>query len=473
MRLIPVSLTLLVLFSFVTSCSEVTKERSLNEKFTAYANHNHSVIISGNVKVQAFLDNADFKHIPKLNNLISKELTAFKQGIYLDSGLYFSIEGLLGSQGNPSEVNVFAPLKNKDSIREKIASLGLLLEHGKNLDYALGPNFGIGIQENVVLFHYQEQGTITSKTFSSIFQRLNKKARNNVSNMTTNDALRISTHLDHIYKLYQKNNAITLDKLKQKEVEKLLSNAKLSTTLTFEKGGITINTKHQFSENLKKRMIFDASSNTNYAKLAHGKATLGLSMHLDPLKIQTMLEDFNPEFFEQLGAMQGNIALGILAMGDRPVSNLLGGQLAFVYYGSDDSHSAYLTLGDEGRSISNLTRSFFSNNPMYNLIIHEKEIAATSKNHTSNRTNLILPRFANDFGSHGIDFFFDIHNFNQNQPTLVDEYPFLRVISWIKITATNDGSTIRIQGNHPNKGILKQVVDAYIELIKSEISMYS
>ncbi len=468
MRLIPISLLFLVLVTFLTSCSDEAKERSLSEKFAHYSTQNQQVIFSGKLNIKDILKNADYQHIPKLNTLISKELLAFNHGIHVDSGICFTVEGLLNSGENPYEVNVFATLKNKDSIQDKIASLGLLMEHGKNIDFALGTGYGVAIQGNVVLFHFQEQGTITQQQFTTIFKELNEDTAPTLSHEPTETgAIELHTHLDHIYGLYKQSNAITLDKLKQKEVDQLLHNATINTTINFEAGGITIDTKHNFSESLKKRMMFDAHSNQSLASLAKGNATLGVSMHLDPMKIQTFIEDFNPEFFKQLGQTQGNIALGMMALGNRPVTNLFGGQLTFLYYGEHDSHSAYIALGDEGKTISNLVRSFFSNNPLYSLNIHEKAIVATSKTHINSQQDVILPNFAKDFGTHGLDFFMDVTDYNAKQPALVGEYPFLNVISWVKITATNEGSTIRIQGKDKSKGILKQVVDIYIGLIKA------
>ena len=470
MRLIPISLLFLVLVTFLTSCSDEANELSLSEKFAHYSTQNQQVIFSGKINIQDILKDADYQHIPKLNTLISKELLAFNQGIYVDSGIYFSVEKLLDSDGNPQEVNVFATLKNKDSIQDKIASLGLLLEHGKNIDFALGTGYGVAIQGNVVLFHFQEQGTITQQQFTTIFKDLNEESTPIVSHEPTETgAIVLHTHLDHIYGLYKQSNAINLDKLKQKEVDQLLQDATLNTTIRFEAGGITIDTKHHFSESLKKRMLFDTQATQSLSSLAKGNATLGVSMHLNPMNIQTFIEDFNPEFFEQLGQTQGNIALGMMALGNRPVTNLLGGQLTFLYYGEHDSHSAYIALGDEGKTISNLARSFFSNNPLYTLNIHEKAIVATSKTHVTSQQHVILPNFAKDFGTHGFDFFMDVAAYNVNQPALVNEFPFLNVISWVKITATNEGSTIRIQGKDTHKGILKQVVDQYIEMIKEAL----
>ena len=471
MRLIPLSLLFLMLVTFLTSCSNEAKERNLKEKFNQYANQNQQVIFSGKINIKDILQNADYQHIPKLNNLISKEILEFNQGIHIDSGIYFSVEGLLDHEGNPLEVHVFATLKNKDSIQDKIASLGLMLEHGKNLDYALGNSYGVGIQGNVVVFHFQKQGAITQNQFSTIFQRLNQVKALAINNQSfTKGTIELHTHIDHIYELYKQNHAISLDKIKLKEVEQLLKNATLTTTLTFEGGGITIKTKHHFSESLKKRMIFDSHAANSLGSLAKGNVTLGVSMHLDPMKIQTLIEDFNPDFFEELGQTHGNIAFGMLALGNRPVSNLLGGQLTLLYYGEDNSHSAYIALGDEGKSISHLMHSFFSTNPLYNLNIHEKAVVATSKTHVISQQQLILPVFANDFGTHGFDLFMDVTEYNSKQPVLVSEYPFLNVISWVKITATNEGSTIRIQGKDSEQGILKQVVDLYVEQIKKQFN---
>jgi hypothetical protein len=474
MRLIPTSILFLLFITFFSACSEEKKERSLNEKFTSYSNQNESVIFSGKIYLNNILENADYQHIPKINKLISSELESFKQGIYIDSGVYFSVEGLLQSNGKPSKMHLFATLKNKDSIHTKIASLGLLLEHSKNLDYAIGPNFSIGIQDDIVLLQYQEKGSITVNDFNKLFQELNKKSIS-ISDRIQNEkssAIQITTHLEHIYQLYNKNLGVKLGEIKQKEIKTLLNDASLSTTLKFESGGITIDTKHNFSAALKNRLFFNESSINTLSKLAPGKATAGISTHIYPLKVQTLLEDFSPDFFQQVASMHGNIALGMMALGNRPITNLFGGQLAFMYFGASDSRSFYLTLGDKGKSISDLTRSFFDTNPLYTLNIREKEISAISKNHVSKIQRLSLPNFAKDFGTHGIDCFMDITDYTSTQPSFLEEYPFLEAISWVKVSVSNEGSTIRIQGKDAEIGILKQITNVYLNKIRDAISLY-
>ena len=475
MRLIPLSLLILFSIALLTSCKDEKKKHSLREKFSVYSNQNQAVIFSGKVYLNTILENADYQHIPKINTLISSEIKAFNQSIYLDSGIYFSVEGLLNKTGIPSVFNVFASIKNKESMEKKIASLGLLLEHTNNLDYAIGPNYSVGIQDDILIIHYQEQGEISADHFYKLFKQLNKSevTHTELLKHDNKQAIQWTTHLEHIYQLYAKNFNIHLDDLKQKEIESLLKSAKLSSTLTFESGGISINTEHHFSRALKNRLFFEKSTANSLSTLSPGKATFGMSIQFNPLKIQTLVEDFIPDFFDQIGEIHGNIALGMMALGNRPVTNLLGGRLALIYFGESDSHSFHVTLGDARKSISNLTQSFFSTNPLYHLKINEKEIVGIGKNHVSKHQKLLIPSFAKDFGTHGIDFFMDLNDFNARQQALVDTYPFLEAISWIKISVNNDGSMIHIQGKDPKIGILKQVSEVYIGKIRGAVSTFT
>lgn len=473
MRLIPISLILLLSIGLFTGCTEEIDKPTLGAKFTTYSTQNESVIFSGKLYINTILENAEYEKIPKINKLISSELNTFKQGIYLDSGVYFSIEGLLLPDGRPSVLHVFAKIKNKKSLQEKIASLGLLLEHTKNLDYAIGPNFSIGLQDDIVILRYQEHGNITPHHFTKLFHTLNKLEHTTKEMLSTDKstAIQFTTHLAHMYHLYAKNTDIHLTDIKQKEVQTLLTGARLSTTLKFVSGGITIQTSHHFSNALKKRLFFENSSRASLGKLAPGKATSGISVQFNPLKIQTLLEDFSPDLLQKLGSMDGNMSLALMALGNRPVTNLFGGELAFIYYGSSDSHSFHLTLGDQGQTISEISRSFFGSNPLYALTINEKEISASSKNHIPSLRNLELPLFFNDFGTHGIDCFMDMEHYNKTQPLSIQEYPFLGAISWVKISVNNEGSTIRIQGKDPKIGILKQISNVYLNKLRDAVGL--
>jgi len=447
----------------ITACTEETNKRSLDEKFTAYSNQNTSVIFSGKINLKAILENSDYRHIPKINKLISSELRAFSSGIAIDSGLYFSVEELFQSTGLPSTLRVFATIKNKDSIVAKIASLGLLLEHTKALDYAIGPKFSIGIQEDIFILSYQENRTITAHDFNKLFLQLNKQIVSTSKSSTPEVApIQFTTHIHHLYSLYEKNISSSLSAIQHKELQTLLKDASLTSTFTFESGGITIDTKHRFSTALKKRLFFNETSRNTNSRLTSGKPTAGLSVHFHPLKIQTLIEDFYPDFFQQLASMHGNIALGMMALGNKPITNLFGGELAFMYFGNSDSHSIYLSLGEQGKSISELTRSFFATNPFYQLTIHENEIRATSKNHISDNQQLGIPPFANDFGTHGIDFFIDISHYASSQPYVTKDFPFLEAIAWVKLSVNNESSRIRIQGKDSKIGILKQIANVYL-----------
>ena len=101
MRLIPLSLLILFSIALLTSCTDEKKKHSLLEKFSVYANQNQAVIFSGKVYLNTILENADYQHIPKINTLISSEIKAFNQSIFLDSGIYFSVVGLLNKTGMP------------------------------------------------------------------------------------------------------------------------------------------------------------------------------------------------------------------------------------------------------------------------------------------------------------------------------------------------------------------------------------
>ena len=180
-----------------------------------------------------------------------------------------------------------------------------------------------------------------------------------------------------------------------------------------------------------------------------------------------------PDFFEQLRNIQGNIALGMMIAGERPISNVFGGKIAFVYFGNDASKSVYVSLGEQGKMIADLSRSFLSDNSMYTLNVHDKFLAGTSIGHVNNHLKLEIPTFATDFGENGIDGFVNMKELTTHEPDLLAEYPFLQSISWVKLSANIDGSTIRIQGKNKRYGILKQVADVYLELIKKQLKMFS
>jgi len=66
----------------------------------------------------------------------------------------------------------------------------------------------------------------------------------------------------------------------------------------------------------------------------------------------------------------------------------------------------------------------------------------------------------------------DVQDYNAKQPLMEETYPFLEAISWIKISASNDGSMIRIQGKDAKIGILKQIGNVYLNKIRAAVSLY-
>jgi hypothetical protein len=472
MRLIHLAFCFSLFLTLLSSCSDQKETTSLNSKFTAYTKENKQVVFSGKIDVEAILENADYSHIPKLNALIGNELMEFKKGIILDSGVYFTTEGLLTTDGEPEILNLFAFVKNQDSLRDKIASLGMMVEQTNNLDFAIGNKYSIGFQNDIVVFHFQKNGVPSSKELKSIFQPFAKKSTEiNPLYTTSQKALIVETHLDHLYALYAKQENILLNEQQQKEINSLLEHARLQSSLSFSDGGISIATKHLFSEALKKRMIFKedkaASSLSSFAK---GNASAGFTMHMDPLKIQTFIEDFYPTFFQQLGEWNSSISFGLFALGNRPITNLLGGKLGIIHYATD-SQSGYLELGEQGKNLSGLAKSFLPNNTAFRFNISPSQISATSSNHQASK-QLILPTYAKGFGQHGIDLFIDIQDLLKQSPSLGEENAYLAVISYMTFRMDNNGSSLRIQGKDTKKGILKQVVDKYIGLITESMKGY-
>jgi hypothetical protein len=470
MRLIHFSFILSLSILFFFSCSEKKQEIPFSEKFTNYIESNKEVIFSGKVDIQAFLRDADYSHIPKLNALIASELQAFKKGIYLDSGIYFTVEGLLSSDGIPNKLLVFATVKNNDSIRDEISSLGLMLEHTNNMDMAIGEKFSVGIQNNVVLFYFNKQAQVSVQQMAKVFNQLSRVNTKKISSKKTpTGALVLRTHLNHLYTLYAKEVNIQLDALKKKEVNTLFQDSYLQSTLTFSGGGITVKTQHHFSESLQKRMIFNSKNDLNPKHVfPYGKANIGLSLQFDPLKIQTFIEDFIPHLFEQISASNSNLSFALFALGDNPITNLLGGKLGYLYFASDDSHAAFLEFGEHGKNIAGFARTFLSSNPDYRFSISDSQLLAHTKNHLVS-SSLQLPNYANTFGKNSIDFFVDFNAILQHNVNLQETYPFLNALDYMTFTANREGSVLRIQAKNRQKGILQQEIEMYIGMIQGLI----
>ena len=154
------------IFFFITACSENEKTVKIDDSFASYVSNNSSTIFFGKIVFKDFIENLEFRDLPKLNILLSKEVSTLSKGLDLKDPIYFTVDNLLQSDGTPSNIFLFIKVKNQDSLADKFSSLGYLIERNENELDILGENLSGKITPKLAIIHLSKKAS--KKTISIV-----------------------------------------------------------------------------------------------------------------------------------------------------------------------------------------------------------------------------------------------------------------------------------------------------------------
>jgi hypothetical protein len=264
---------------------------------------------------------------------------------------------------------------------------------------------------------------------------------------------------------------------KKKQFEALVNDSYIQSRISFEQGQAVFESENLFSKELMDRMFFKEDPGASIlAKLGKGNARLGVAMHMDMNKMESFLDDFAPGFKRDLSRMSFQMQLIMSSLGDKPLTNLLNGQLGLIMTGDMSRDGSlvpdaniYIGLGNKGKDVSEALSAFLPQDGLYGMhvSITDKEVYISSGKAAGKE--LSIPAFAAEFGKKGVTAFVNFDGMDMESLGLRNESKALYAFQNIWITVDNQGSKMIIKGKNQQENILKQVVNVYVKDLERSI----
>ena len=451
-----------VLFVFILSnaCSDKEKTKTTEDAFVSYVDNSPSSTFFGKVVLKEFIENMDYKSLPKLNVLISKEVSTISKGLDLNEPIYFAVDSLLQKDGSPSGIYVFLKVKNKDSLADKLSSMGYLIEPSeKNLN-VMGKHLSGQISNNFAVLHLSKYAS--KNTINQAIQKTALPVNSNIKSIIKRkSAFSLHVHLEHIQQIID-NVLIERAASKKNELIALYKNSFISMDFNLKKETLIGEIKFDFNSSLKKRLFFKQNAQLNLANVAKNDFVSGIGLSIDPLKTDLFINDFYPSLLMELSKNNLSLQLALMSLGDRPISNLISGEVGFAYHNAS-SPTCSIELGNKASEIKKLGASYL---PYLNVSGLHFEGNLLSNTSLTKNTSFEYFKKSND----GLFIVYDSKN-DEKIRTLTDNTKFLDAISTILFTLNNEGGKIIIKGKNPNQKLLHQIASMYLSNIIERIKI--
>lgn len=461
------------------SCSKNFSDRSAQQFLSAYMKENKQVVVFGKIDFKQIMEKADYQNIPKAAVLLKSEMKQYEASLDLSQGICFAIEGPFGKKATPAKSLIFAKVKSMDSLCSKITSLGLMLQEEGDMKYVQDNEVSIGVKEHLAIFIAKKGKYDGKKELKDAFEKSEKDPSNGkaeqILNQKNGDIL-TGISFENLYAT--SNTSLEgLPPAKKQELEELVSDSYIQSRISFEKGQAVFESKNLFSNSLMNRVFFRKDSGgAILSKLGTGNARLGLTMNVDMNKMESFLEDFAPDFKRNLTRISFQMQLVMSTLGDKPLTNLLNGELGLVMTG-DMMHDGslvpdaniYIGLGKKGKDIKEILSAFLPGGSVYDMQVSVTDEQITVYSGKSTGSGLSIPAFASEFGKDGFTAFVNFEGMDLQSMGLQKEIKALYAFRDIMITMDNRGSKMVITGKNDHENILKQVVNVYVKDLEKTI----
>ncbi len=459
-------------FLLIASCSN-KEERPVGEAVSAFIKGNENVVSFGSVEIQTILDKAEYKSIPKIGKLIEERLGNV---LNTKSPVYYVMEGPFDRNGNPATTYAFFDLSNRDSLVELLGSSGLYMEESGDMKYNLNSDVSIGARGNLAILITKKDDYDGKALLEAAFE----KAKGDVAGGKTDQLLakkndiNLNVVLENLYGTSNTSLA-SLNEAKQKEIKAMMDDSYIHADVNFENGKMVLASENMFSDALQKRMFFKEDGQANVlSKLGKGKACLGVAANLDMKKVESYIDDFAPEIKDKLFNSRTETALAAMILGDNPLQKVFNGMAGIVIVG-DPRMTGFtpevnfnVGLGSEGKPF--ITAASASMLKRFTYVVTDTDLMASSPNAGAGQSSLIIPGAGSDFGKEGITAFADFEDMDLKSFGLPMKYKYVGIMKNITFKMNNKRSELVISALDPNKNILKQLIDLYIQDIEKQVS---
>lgn len=462
---------------FLTGCSSTTNNRSLNENFSAFLNENPSIISFGLTKVNSILDKTNYQSESKIKAFLNEPLSQLKSSVNLDQ-VYYAIEGPIVNE-NPKAVYLFLEVKNSDSLKANLTENGFTVNKTKSFNYVGDGDMHLAFDEKLVTVLIQADVQDEQKALLAIREKLN----NDLSEGSTaeiinrSDDIVFGVNLENLYKTSSTDLA-ALPKDKQAKLESMLKDAFVESGLSFKDGAIVYEVENHFNQELKNTLFLNKDSKAQILnKLGKGHPMAGLSLNLDPKKLQSFLDEFAPNAMRDLSDNVGGTFSMAMTLANNDISKLIDGRVGLLAFGDSSTFSTgvipevnfFVGLAGHGKTFGESIKE---------LIASSFEVVKLTDNGISGFTStkydgqsINLSKSLEKFGKNSFNLFIDFSQVDFKQIDLEGEAEFLELINYVSIDYGIEGGKLLIKAKNGKENALEQVFQKALKLFEDELVM--
>lgn len=462
------------------SCGNSKDNRTPGEYLSAFVKSNPNIVTFGKIDLNQLLEKAEYKKLPKVGVILNGYLNELSGAINLETPIHFAMEGPFLADGTPETVYAFIETINPDTLAAKVSQQGFDVEEDHGMHYFADGDVALGTKNNLTVI-ISKKGEFDAKTL------LNKAFEDSQKDL---DEGRIEEILDEeadlvagvsMQNMYSTSNTELKDLSadKRKQVDEMVKDSYVLTTLNFEEGQVVMNTRNLFSDALMEKMFLRSDDGASIVKrLGSGKPTIGFSMNMDMRKLQDFLETYSPNTMKELAESAGGPAAMMMAMGGKDMlGNMLTGEMGAVLVGSPNMQEGmsdfnfFVGLGKQGRMMAEEGKMFLDAMGMQEVKLDQQGLWVSSNKafSASSGGRLQLPQGCEDFGTKGMHFFMNLDGVDLSSFEFEDGQKIIYLVKYINFEMDNEGSTLTIKAKKNDGNMLKQAVDLLFKELEGKI----
>lgn len=470
-------LSLICLSLVLFACGNDLENRSVKDRVSAFLNNNNNIVSFGSMRPKDILDKAEYKTVPKFGALVSTVWDKYQNSLNLNSPVFYAVEGPFDTDGNPASSYFFIDVKNADSLQKQLKSQGFDFDKKDKIDYFQLNEVSFGIKQNMAVLIVKGGSYDGAKLLADIYaQSEGDLAEGKIDELLQkSDDLVANLNIKHLYTT-SNTELSKLSKDKQSEINAMVTDAFITTSVRFEKGKIIVESKNIFPDALKKHLIFNEDASASITKkLGKGTPKFALATNIDMVKFQKFMDEFAPGAIEKFAAdMGGEFQAALMLSGSDGLGGLMTGEIGIAMFGEPKAGSfipdvnAFVGIGKNGSFIANMAQMFLSNGTAKSKFDGKGLYVASNGDLQGNGIN--VPSGCEIFGKKGITAFIDVEKLDLSKISFDEDMDWVKAIKYITFEYDNSGGKMVVYSKEGQENILKTAKDFAVKKFSNRIS---
>ncbi|MDG1332002.1 MAG: hypothetical protein P8P74_06715 [Crocinitomicaceae bacterium] len=459
---------------FLAACSKSEEKREMNEYFSAYLNDNEEVVAFGKAHVNTILEKADYSSVGMLNMIVGSEIEKYDAFIDAKGPVYYAAHGPLKKDGAPEKVVLFLRVKDQGGLKSYLQSeMSFDLNEADGFEYTSDGDMVLGFREHLAVIVLESNSNKELATITDVFKRAEGKvSTGKVAELIDSDEgdIQMGVSLANLYGTAS-GDLKNQPKSDQKDLEEMLNDGYVKSSVKFENGQAVIEMKNMFGKELKSKMFLAGDDKAPILKeLGSGTPRMGFSINMDVKKMEDLANQLSPDALNK--GLGGQYLLVRMATGSRELNELWDGKMGVLMFGDPDESgaftpefNAYLGVSQKGRDkLKEMEGMGISTSQIPGIppfTIEENGISVMS-NTSDASGKLNLPKGAENFGKSGISFFLNLEGLEPDEMAeMLDMEELaivLKVAKFVSFEFNNEGGKIIITAKDGKENVLKQAL---------------